>query len=270
MSARLSAPLYQLRAEANAANPGRDRASDGWISDAAHAARGYPTTKHSANPRGVVHALDLDKDGVDMPRMIAVFQADPRSHLWIYNRQIALRREGWRRRTYTGPNPHDKHGHLEDADQPWTENDSGAWGYGTVAPKPPPLAYHPESGTGGGISRFATVRPSRTNVTATTRTLQRAANKLGGRLAVDGIAGPKTTSWVRSFQTANKLHVDGVTGPQTWAAIAQALLNVHGMAIVIDGDFGSRSKAATVAVQQRYGLIPDGIFGPRTLARLVA
>ncbi len=263
MAARLSSPLFQLRAEANAANPNRDKASDGWISDAAHAQRGYPTTKHSANPRGVVHAIDLDKDGVDMPRMIAIFQADPRSHLWIFNRQIALRREGWRRRSYSGPNPHDKHGHFEDQDSAAVENDSRPWGYaGGTTPAPSPTA-------GGGISRFATVRQSRT-ASATARTLQRAANKLGARLSVDGVPGPKTIAWVRAFQTQYKLGADGVVGKKTWAAIAQALLNAHGQAIVVDGDFGTRSKAATRAVQQRYGLSPDGIFGPNTLARLVA
>lgn len=262
MAARLSAPLYQLRAEANAANPNRDKASDGWISDAAHAQRGYPTTKHSANPRGVVHALDVDKDGVDMDRMIAVFQADPRSHLWIFKRQIALRREGWRRRYYDGKNPHDKHAHFEDQDSSAVENDSRPWGYsgGTTPPAP---------SSGGGISRFATVRQSRT-ATAVGRTLQRAANKLGARLSVDGITGPKTVAWVRAFQTQYKLKADGVVGPKTWAAIAQALLNVHGQALVVDGDFGTRSKAATKAVQQRYGLTADGIFGPNTLARLSA
>ncbi len=265
MAARLSAPLFQLRAEANAANPNRDKASDGWISDAAHASRGYPTTKHSANPRGVVHAIDLDKDGIDTARMISVVQADPRSHLWIFNRQIALRREGWRRRYYSGPNPHDKHMHVEDQDSASVENDSRAWGYsGGTTPAPSPTA-------GGGISRFATVRQSRT-ASATARTLQRAANKLGARLTVDGIPGPKTIAWVRAFQTQYKLKggADGVVGKMTWAAIAQALLNVHGRGIVVDGDFGNLSKAATRAVQQLYGLTPDGIFGPNTLARLVA
>lgn len=262
MAARLSSPLYQLRAEANAANPARDKGSDGWISDAAHAQRGYPTTKHSANPRGVVHAVDFDKDGIDTARMIAIVQADPRSHLWIFNRQIALRREGWRRRYYDGPNDHTKHIHVEDQDSAAVENDSRAWGYsGGTTPAPSPPA--------GGISRFATVRQSR-SASSVGRTLQRAANKLGARLSVDGIPGPRTVAWVRAFQTQHKLGADGVVGKKTWAAIAQALLNVHGQAIVVDGDFGTRSKAATRAVQQRYGLNPDAIFGPNTLARLVA
>ncbi len=260
-TARLSAPLAQMRAEVNAANPARDKSSDGWISDAAHAARGYPTTKHSPNPRGVVHAEDLDKDGIDMLRLIAIFQADPRSHLWIHNRQIALRREGWRRRVYTGPNPHDKHAHFEDEDASWTENDSRPWGYvGGTTPVPT---------AGGGISRFATVRQSRAAST-TARTLQRAANKLGARLVVDGVPGPRTVSWVRGFQTANHLTADGVVGPKTWAAVAQALLNTAGQSLVVDGIFGDHSKAATRAVQERFGLAVDGVFGPHTLARLVA
>ncbi len=261
--ARLSTSLVVLRSEVNTANPNRDKASDGWISDAAHASRGYPRTKHSANPRGVVHALDVDKDGTDMPRLIATFQADPRSHLWIFDRQIALRREGWRRRYYDGLNDHRKHGHFEDTDSAATENDSRPWGYAKGG------APTGSSSTGGGISRFATVRLNRSAVTAVGRVLQRAANKLGAGLAVDGIAGTRTIAWVRAFQSTYKLGVDGVVGPKTWAAIAQALLNVHGHTLTVDGVFGARSKAATRATQQAAGdLTADGVFGARTMARL--
>lgn len=261
--ARLSTPLVVLRSEINAANPHRDKASDGWISDAAHAQRGYPKTKHSANPRGVVHALDVDKDGTDMARLIATFQADPRAHLWIFNRQIALRREGWRRRYYDGENDHRRHGHFEDTDAASVESDARGWGFARGG-----------APTGGGISRFATVRLNRSAVTAAGRTLQRAANKLGAGLTVDGIAGPRTIGWVKAFQATYKLGVDGIAGPKTWAAIAQALLNlhaVHGISLTVDGIFGPRSIAATRTTQQAAGdLTVDGIFGPRTMARLSA
>ncbi len=266
MTARLSTPLVVLRSEVNAANPARDHSSDGWISDAAHAQRGYPKTKHSANGRGVVHAIDVDKDGTDMPRLIATFQADPRSHLWIFNRQIALRREGWRRRYYDGPNDHTHHGHFEDQDTASVESDTRSWGF--AAGGVPVVVTTGGSTSGGGITRFATVRLNRGTASATGRTLQRAANKLGAGLVVDGIPGTKTNAWVRSFQARYKLGVDGVVGPKTWAAIAQALLNVHGHTLTVDGVFGSKSKATTRATQQAAGLTADGIFGPKTMARL--
>jgi hypothetical protein len=56
--ARLVAAGVTLRAQINKRWPTREKASDGWIGDRAHAAR-----KSDHNPvRGIVYALDIDAD----------------------------------------------------------------------------------------------------------------------------------------------------------------------------------------------------------------
>ncbi len=53
--------LARLRTEFNQLNPGRDKASDGWIGDAEHQAN--PTSDHNPDERGAVHAIDVDNTG---------------------------------------------------------------------------------------------------------------------------------------------------------------------------------------------------------------
>ena len=64
---RLCAAGVTLRDQVNQKWPKRDKASDGWIGDAAHAAReGWGTngrgSYHNPDPNGIVHAIDLDED----------------------------------------------------------------------------------------------------------------------------------------------------------------------------------------------------------------
>ena len=65
--AKLCAAGVTLRDQVNKRWASRDKASDGWIGDAAHAARdGWGTngkgSYHNPDPRGIVHAIDLDED----------------------------------------------------------------------------------------------------------------------------------------------------------------------------------------------------------------
>lgn len=45
--------------------------------------------------------------------------------------------------------------------------------------------------------------------------LQRSANWHGANLLVDGVDGPKTTHWIKTFQESRGLLVDGIAGPKT-------------------------------------------------------
>lgn len=64
--ARLVRAGVTLREQVNQRWPNRDTSSDGWIGDAAHQDR---ESDHNPDAQGWVHALDIDKDGIDADRL---------------------------------------------------------------------------------------------------------------------------------------------------------------------------------------------------------
>lgn len=62
MAWQLVPAAVTLREQINKRWPNRDKASDGSIGDAAHAAR---PSDHNPDASGWVHAIDVDKDGID-------------------------------------------------------------------------------------------------------------------------------------------------------------------------------------------------------------
>lgn len=91
-------------ADATARWPGRNRASDGIMGDAAHQAR---TSDHNSG-----NAVDVTHDpasGCTGDIISASAIADPRVTYVIWNRQI-WRKGAWS--AYTGTNPHTAHVHI--------------------------------------------------------------------------------------------------------------------------------------------------------------
>ena len=119
---KLSKPAADLRTWINRHYPGRDKASDGWIADAAHRAAG--TSDHIPNGYGIVHASDIDADLkpkakdhsaahhlAEMLRQQGKRGERPISYI-IFSGRIASPRLGWRWRKYRGTNPHMGHIHI--------------------------------------------------------------------------------------------------------------------------------------------------------------
>lgn len=125
--------LVVLRATFDDLFPGRDRASDGWIGDASHAAR---ASDHNPDSRGLVHAIDVDANlgpGATMRDVVRAVVArchagaERRLTYVIYDRQIASASHGWTWRPYDGTSPHTEHAHFSASSVPARENDRSSW-----------------------------------------------------------------------------------------------------------------------------------------------
>lgn len=105
----LAPSLARLREEVNTRWPKRDKAADGWIGDAAHAAR---TSQHNPDGKGCVHAIDVDTDGIDSNWLVQ--RAIKHAACWyvIYNRVIWSDTDNWVPKPYTGADPHTGHVHI--------------------------------------------------------------------------------------------------------------------------------------------------------------
>ena len=148
MSYSLAPSLAQLRAQVNALWPNRDKGSDGWIGDASHNAR-----KSDHNPDysagGIVRALDIDKDGIDVEVLLAAVVGEPRVAYVIWNRRIWSQATGWT--PYRGPNGHTAHIHVSIRHTAAAAaGDAWKLGAGAVGPVATPSAPAVQPATGGG------------------------------------------------------------------------------------------------------------------------
>jgi hypothetical protein len=107
-------------AEVNALAPKRSKGSDGWLGDASHASR---ASRHNPNNAGVVCAQDITHDpkgGCDIHAIAEAVRlryhdghpTNPCFEYVISNGRVASRSSGWKWKTYTGANQHDKHAHF--------------------------------------------------------------------------------------------------------------------------------------------------------------
>lgn len=231
--------------------------SDGWIADKHH----KPPSDHLPDGKGMTHALDIDVDAVDVNRLLAALFAHPSTRYVIYKDKIYHRRNGFKAAAYTGK----YHNHVHWSIEHTTAAENSTVRLALTGGVPKPATGTASTQGTGGIVKFTVLRHRPGTDLAAVRTLQRAANRLGANLAVDGRFGNATLAWVRAFQSRHGLPVDGVVGQRTWCAIVQALLNLHGYGLAIDGKFGPKTAAAVLAFQRARGLSADGWVGPKTI-----
>jgi len=195
--ARLAPSLVRARNAVDLRWPHRDRASDGWIGDAAHAGR---TSDHNPNERGIVCALDIDTVGgetpVHVPSVVAGLMMHGATHYVIHDRRIYLAADHFKPRAYNGINPHTGHAHASIFQAEWAEQTPEHWWILESFPEWP--MFLRRGSTGGAV-----------------RELQAYLNAWGGSLVVDGDFGPRTEAGVAAFQDAHRIKVDGIVGPQT-------------------------------------------------------
>jgi hypothetical protein len=127
---RLCAAGVQLREQIDDDYPDRDRKSDGWIADARHLAKG---SSDHIPVNGIVRAIDIDSDlSAHKEEAYALVEkirkcaksGDKRIKYIIYDGKIMSPILGWKRRKYSGPNPHRSHFHISftslgDTDGKW-------------------------------------------------------------------------------------------------------------------------------------------------------
>lgn len=137
--ATLAPSLEAFRAEVNALYPKRDKTSDGWIGDDAHASR---PSDHNPGARGLVHAFDLDEDldgktadaGPEVQWIVnhLVAGRDPRVSYLIYEGRMwrsydKVGLPAWTPAPYTGINAHRHHLHISILSTVRAEQDTRPW-----------------------------------------------------------------------------------------------------------------------------------------------
>lgn len=287
----LAPSLARCRSELNSYRPNRDKTTDGWIGNTAHQTSGMPEnggSDHNPNRRGVVDAIDVDVDGIDCTYVVNHAIKHPSTNYVIWRRTIWARSHGFASHAYTGSNPHTDHIHISILQTPTAENSSASWGIG-AGTTPVVLPSNTGADAGWQTRLYAAMPVAQEGPTArgSVRKAQALLNVAGAALTADGVFGALTGAAVRDYQRLHNLTVDGVVGAKTWASLmgampllkknaddpvdvrrVQALLNVYGATLTVDGDFGGDTDTAVRAFQTRFGLDVDGIVGPATWTAL--
>lgn len=201
--ALLAPALRRLRDEnINIRWPNRDRSTDGWIGDSSHQASGSPEnggSDHNPNVRGYVDAIDVDKDGIHVPTVIAAAIRSSAVHYVIWNRRIFSAKDGFAPRAYTGRSPHTDHIHISIQQLRTAELWTGTW---RLILK--------------GMSAVTLKKGSKGD---NVKDLQALLNGWGYSLRVDGDFGDGTLAAVKSFQASHGLLADGIVGSKTKAKL---------------------------------------------------
>jgi hypothetical protein len=230
---QLAGALVVLGDEANAANPGRDKSSDGTIGNAAHQALGRDSDHNAWLVWDGVpwcRARDIDTSGLDIATAYEVGRAKAEAgqlpqvvgggYFICFGRITAPDFSGWR--TYKGSNPHILEGHVSVSTDPARFNDRQPWGiFGPVTPPVTPPApgstgWTGPDLTGSGLGLRGNRGDNGPRVKQLQAFLRRNYPLYAKGLDDDGWWGPLTTGVVREFgQRTGVLSADGENvGPQ--------------------------------------------------------
>lgn len=210
--------------EINARWPNRDRASDGWIGDPSHAARSSDHNPDWSAPgarRGVVRAVDIDTDGIDVRALLNEVIGDPRVWYVIYDRVIYSRTYDWRALHYSGSDPHTGHVHLSIMHTETAENDTTQW-FGH-----PKTRGMPAVDLSNVVEAFRAADRDKAANAGVHRIQRQLVEQYGATLKLDGIAG-------RMTRHAYKLHekkidareIDGVPGRRSLTRLGRGHFRV--------------------------------------------
>jgi hypothetical protein len=215
MTWRLAKSLETLRKQIDTAAPGRSKASDGTIGDAAHASRSSDHNPWVMDGKtGVVTAIDITHDprnGVDCDSIAAALKGslDTRIKYIIWKRRIWTPAKGANWRPYTGTNPHDKHVHISVMPEKAHYDRVAPWQWGGTMAKPDspavnewPLLFQ---GVTGQDAHIAAAKAA-----------------LMEELASEKGFGPLLDGLTRGFQKREGLTADGKIGAYSWAKITSA------------------------------------------------
>jgi hypothetical protein len=169
--ATLARSLVLLRQEIDARWPHRDRRTDGWYR--APGTGVVQPSDHWPDSRGIVHAIDVDKDGIRPDWVIAnMYHGASVLHYVIWNRRIWTNTGGWHSTVYTGSNPHTDHMHFSIYHTTTAEGYSRGWG---IAPGTSGFGGAPAT-VGFGSAEEWDYRPAVDGLAARLSTLADAAN----------------------------------------------------------------------------------------------
>lgn len=124
--AYLITSLRHVFDELNAVWPHRAHQLDGWIGDSHHCPG---SSDHCADSQGRVHAIDIDKNGIDPYYVIGRLSNVDKVVRYInYNRQQWHVRNDFRPTPLGGDDPHVNHIHVSAEHTDYARNYAGGWG----------------------------------------------------------------------------------------------------------------------------------------------
>lgn len=238
---KLAPSLVTLGEEANAANPGRDKSSDGTIGDTSHQAKAEDSD-HNAwlvwNGTPWCRARDVDTSGLDVAAAFERGRAKAAAgqlpqvigggYFICFGRITAPDFRTWR--AYKGPNPHILEGHVSVSTDPGRFTDRSPWGIFTPGPDPVPgpgpTPPPPPPGPGwtgpdlrgSGLDLRGERGANGERVRALQAFLRTTYPLYAKGLAVDGWWGAQTSGVIREFGIRSGIprnSVDGLNiGPQ--------------------------------------------------------